>query len=301
MSATSNERIGDAAPELDAPPPPAAWKRALAKARSNPTTLAGAVICVAILLGAVLAPWISPWDPAEQSILDRLQPPGGDYLLGTDQFGRDILSRLLWGARISLSVSLSAIAAAMVIGGAIGMVSGYVGGRFDLFTMQVMDVLLSFPSLILGLIVVALLGPDLVNLIVAIALTAVAPFARIARAPTLALKERAFVEAGRALGFSHARILFRHILPNITSEVMVMGTLWLATAVRVEASLSFIGLGVKPPTATWGGMTRDGFENILDAPWLAVLPGMAILLLVLGLNMVGDGLRDATDPKLRNE
>ncbi|MGG5818025.1 ABC transporter permease [Falsiroseomonas sp. HW251] len=283
------------------PPRPAAWKRALGKARSNPTTMVGLLICVAILLAAVLAPWLAPHDPAEQDILSRLQPPGGDYPLGTDQFGRDILSRLMWGARISLSVSLSAIAIAMVIGGAIGMVSGYIGGRFDLVTMQAMDVLLSFPSLILGLIVVALLGPDLVNLIVAIALTAIAPFARIARAPTLALKERAFVEAGRALGFSHARILFRHILPNITSEVMVMGTLWLATAVRVEASLSFIGLGVKPPTPTWGGMTRDGFENILDAPWLAVFPGVAILLLVLGLNMTGDGLRDATDPKLRNE
>jgi len=283
------------------PPRPAAWKRALGKARSNPTTMLGLAICIAILFAAVFAPWLSPHDPAEQDILNRLQPPSGEYLLGTDQFGRDILSRLLWGARISLSVSLSAIAIAMVIGGAIGMVSGYIGGRFDLFVMQLMDVLLSFPSLILGLIVVALLGPDLVNLIVAIALTAIAPFARIARAPTLALKERAFVEAGRALGYSHARILFRHILPNITSEVMVMGTLWLATAVRVEASLSFIGLGVKPPTPTWGGMTRDGFENILDASWLAVFPGLAILLLVLGLNMVGDGLRDATDPKLRNE
>jgi peptide/nickel transport system permease protein len=284
-----------------APSPPSAWKRALGKARSNPTTLIGALICLLILAGAVFAPWISPHDPAEQNIIDRLQPPGGDFLLGTDQFGRDILSRLLWGAQISLSVSLSAILAAMVIGGSIGMISGYVGGRFDLFVMQVMDVLLSFPSLILGLMVVALLGPELVNLIVAIALTAIAPFARIARAPTLALKERAFVEAGRALGYSHLRIIFRHILPNIASEVMVMGTLWLATAVRVEASLSFIGLGVKPPTPTWGGMTRDGFENILDAPWLAVFPGIAILLLVLGLNMVGDGLRDATDPKLRNE
>jgi len=292
MSATTDNTV---------PARPSALKRALGKARSNPTTMVGLAICIAILCAAVFAPWLSPHDPTEQDILNRLQPPGGDYLLGTDQFGRDILSRLLWGARISLSVSLSAIAIAMVIGGAIGMVSGYIGGRFDLFVMQVMDVLLSFPSLILGLIVVALLGPDLVNLIVAIALTAIAPFARIARAPTLALKERAFVEAGRALGYSHTRILFRHILPNITSEVMVMGTLWLATAVRVEASLSFIGLGVKPPTPTWGGMTRDGFENILDASWLAVFPGIAILLLVLGLNMVGDGLRDATDPKLRNE
>ena len=284
---------------LAAPPP--AWKRALAKARSNPTTAAGALICLIIIVSAVFAPWLAPYDPTEQDIMSRLQPPGDAFLLGTDQFGRDILSRLMWGGRISLTVSLGAIAAAMVIGGVIGMVSGYIGGRFDLFVMQVMDVLLSFPSLILGLIVVALLGPELVNLVVAIALTAIAPFARVARAPTMALKERAFVEAGRALGFSHIRILFGHILPNILSEVMVMGTLWLATAVRVEASLSFIGLGVKPPTPTWGGMTRDGFENILDAPWLAVFPGIAILLLVLGLNMVGDGLRDATDPKLRNE
>ena len=273
----------------------------IAKARANPMAALGALLTLLIFAAAVLAPWLAPYDPAEQDIIARLAPPGGDYLLGTDQFGRDILSRLLWGARISLTVSLGAIAVAMVVGGTIGMVSGYVGGRFDLLVMQVMDVLLSFPSLILGLIVVALLGPELVNLVVAIALTAIAPFARIARAPTLSLKERAFIEAGRALGFSHLRILFGHILPNILSEVLVMGSLWMATAVRVEASLSFIGLGVKPPTATWGGMTRDGFENILDAPWLAVFPGLAILLLVLGLNMVGDGLRDATDPKLQNE
>lgn len=291
----------DTAAELVAPPAIPGWKRALDKALGNPTTLVGAVICLVIALAAVLAPWLAPYDPADQDIINRLQPPSEDYWLGTDQFGRDILSRLMWGGRISLTVSLGAIFAAMVIGGSIGLVSGYIGGKFDLFVMQVMDVLLSFPSLILGLIVVALLGPELVNLVVAIALTAIAPFARVARAPVLALKERAFVEAGRALGFSHTRILFRHILPNIMSEVMVMGTLWLATAVRVEASLSFIGLGVKPPTATWGGMTRDGFENILDAPWLAIFPGIAILLLVLGLNMVGDGLRDATDPKLRNE
>jgi peptide/nickel transport system permease protein len=267
----------------------------------NPTTLIGAVLCVLVVLGAVLAPWIAPHDPLEQNIIDRLQQPGGDYPLGTDDYGRDVLSRILWGARISLIVAVASTAVAIVIGGAIGMVSGYVGGRIDLLIMQVMDVLLSFPSLILGLIIVALLGPEMINLVVAIALTAVAPFARIARAPVLSLKERAFVEAGRALGFSHVRVLFVHILPNILSEVLVMGSLWMATAVRTEASLSFIGLGVKPPTATWGGMMREGFENILDAPWLSVWPGLAILVLVLGLNMIGDGLRDATDPRLRGE
>ncbi len=264
----------------------------------NPTTLAGAVMCLIVLAAALLAPWISPYDPLDQNIIDRLQPPGGDYLFGTDIYGRDVLSRILWGARISLLVSVASIGVAILVGGTIGMVAGYVGGRIDLFIMQVMDIMLSFPSLILGLIVVALLGPDLINLIIAIALTAIAPFARIARAPVLSLKERAFIEAGRALGFSHARVVFVHILPNILSEILVMGSLWMATAVRTEASLSFIGLGVKPPTPTWGGMMRDGFEAILDAPWLSIFPGLAILLLVLGLNMVGDGLRDATDPKL---
>lgn len=266
-----------------------------------PATSIGIVLCVLVVVAAIGAPWIAPFDPNDQTIVDRLLPPGGDYLFGTDSFGRDVLSRILFGARVSLLVAVTSIAAAIAVGGTIGMVSGYVGGRFDLFVMQCMDVLLSFPSLILGLIVVALLGPDLVNLVFAIALTAIAPFARIARAPVLSLKERAFVEAGRALGFSHARILFVHILPNILSEVLVMGSLWMATAVRTEASLSFIGLGVKPPTATWGGMMREGFETILDAPWLSVFPGLAILVLVLGLNLIGDGLRDATDPRLRGE
>jgi peptide/nickel transport system permease protein len=164
-------------------------------------------------------------------------------------------------------------------------------------TMQVMDVLLSFPSLILGMIMVALLGSSVTNLIIAIALTAIAPFARIARAPVLVLKERAFIEASRALGFSHLRILLVHVLPNIVTDLLVMATLWMATAVRTEASLSFIGLGVKPPTPTWGGMMRDGFENILDSAWLCIWPGLAILVLVLGLNLVGDGLCDVTDPK----
>ena len=266
--------------------------------RAYPIASIGALLCLLIVAGAVFAPWIAPHDPLEQNILERLSPAGGAFPLGTDAYGRDVLSRILWGARISLVIAVSSIAAAILVGGTIGMVSGYVGGRTDLMVMQAMDVLLSFPSLILGLIVVALLGPDLVNLVFAIALTAVAPFARIARAPVLSLKERAYVEAGRALGFSHARILFVHILPNILSEVLVMGSLWMATAVRTEASLSFIGLGVAPPTPTWGGMMRDGFETILDAPWLSVFAGLAILLLVLGLNMVGDGLRDATDPRL---
>ena len=263
-----------------------------------PVASVGGLLCLLMVLCAVAAPFVAPFDPLDQHIVDQLSPPGGDYWFGTDAYGRDVLSRILWGARISLVVAFTSTAAAILVGGSIGMVSGYVGGRWDGWLMRAMDVLLSFPSLILGLIVMALLGPELPNLVFAIALTAVAPFARIARAPVLSLKERAYVEAGRALGFGHGRILLVHILPNILSEVLVMGSLWMATAVRTEASLSFIGLGVAPPTPTWGGMMRDGFENILDAPWLSVFPGLAILLLVLGLNMVGDGLRDAADPRL---
>lgn len=293
------EAIDDVA---DAPPEPrSALVRAFAVFNANKTSWVGVIVFGAIVAMAALAPLISPYDPIEQDIIARLQPPSAEHWLGTDMFGRDVLSRVIWGSQISLIVSIASIAVALLVGGTIGLVSGYIGGRTDLLIMQAMDVLLSFPSLIMGLIVVAMLGPDLINLIIAIALTAVAPFARIARAPTIVLKERAFVEAGRALGFSHIRIVLVHILPNLLAEVLVMGSLWMATAVRVEASLSFIGLGVRPPTPTWGGMINEGFENILDAPWLSIYPGLAILILVFALNMLGDGLRDATDPKLRGE
>ncbi len=266
--------------------------------RYHPTSSVGGLLCLLIVLAALGAPILSPADPIEQNIVDQLAPPGAGYPLGADNFGRDVLSRLLWGARFSLLVSFLSVASAMLVGGTIGLVAGYVGGRIDQFAMRVMDVLLSFPSLILGLIVVALIGPSLQSLVFAIALTAIAPFARVARAPVLSLRQRAYVEAGRALGFSNARILFVHILPNMISEVLVMATLWMADAVRTEAALSFLGLGIKPPAPSWGSMLRDGFESILDAPWLSIFPGLAILLLVLGLNMLGDGLRDAGDPTL---
>jgi peptide/nickel transport system permease protein len=266
---------------------------------ANATSWIGLVLFLAIVALAVLAPVISPYDPLDQDILARLADPSSEHWLGADSYGRDVLSRLLWGARLSLVISTVSILAAMLIGGTIGVVSGYVGGRFDMVVMQAMDVLLSFPSLIMGLMVVAMLGASVGNLMIAIALTAIAPFARIARAPTLVVKERDYIEACRALGFSDLRIMAVHILPNIIAEIIVMGSLWLATAIRIEASLSFIGLGVRPPTPTWGGMIREGFETILDSPWLSIFPSLAILLVVFALNMLGDGLRDAIDPKLR--
>jgi peptide/nickel transport system permease protein len=268
---------------------------------ANKTSWIGLLVFLAVVLVAILAPVIAPHDPLEQDLFARLEGPTAEHWMGTDHYGRDIFSRLIWGARISLVIGLSAIGAAMVIGSLIGLVAGYYGRRLDMVVMQAMDILLAFPSLILGLIIVAMLGPSILNLVIAIALTAVPPFARIARAPTIAVKEREFVEAGRALGYSDGRLMFLHILPNILPEILVMGSLWLATAIRVEASLAFIGLGVKPPAATWGGMIREGFENILDSFWLAIFPSFAILLVVFSLNLLGDGLRDAIDPKLRGE
>lgn len=268
---------------------------------TNKTSWVGLGLFLLVCLLAILAPLLAPYDPLEQNILFRLKPPSAEYWMGTDYYGRDILSRLLYGARISLTIGLLAIGAALLIGSLIGLIAGYYGGRIDIIVMQTMDVLLAFPSLILGLVVVAMLGPSVANLVIAIALTSIPPFARIARAPTIAVKEREFIEAGRALGYSDARLMLGHILPNILPEILVMGSLWLATAIRVEASLAFIGLGVSPPTATWGGMIREGFENILDSFWLALFPSFAILLVVFALNLLGDGLRDAIDPKLRGE
>jgi peptide/nickel transport system permease protein len=276
-------------------------KATLKAFNTNKTSWIGLAVFLIVIFAAIFAPFLAPFDPTDQNILEKLRAPTLEHWLGTDSFGRDTLSRLIYGARISLIIGIVSTFAAMVIGTAIGMLAGWHGGRLDTVTMQAMDVLLAFPSLILGLILVAMLGPSMTNIIIAIALTSIPPFARIARAPTIAVKEREFVDAGRALGYSDTRILVVHILPNILPEILVMGSLWLANAIRTEASLAFVGLGVKPPIATWGGMIREGFENILDSYWLALVPGVAILIVIFALNLLGDGLRDAIDPKLKGE
>ena len=298
MSATATKPSVRAA----APSPFAYFASATLKAfNTNKTSWIGLVVFLIVVVAAIAAPVLAPYDPTDQNILEKLHPPSMEHWLGTDSFGRDTLSRLIYGARISLIIGVVSTLAAMIIGTAIGMLAGWHGGRLDTVTMQAMDVLLAFPSLILGLILVAMLGPSMTNIIIAIALTSIPPFARIARAPTIAIKEREFVTAGRALGYTDTRIVAVHILPNILPEILVMGSLWLANAIRTEASLAFVGLGVKPPIATWGGMIREGFENILDSYWLALVPGVAILIVIFALNLLGDGLRDAIDPKLKGE
>ena len=290
------------AASMPSTPPRRSALRAIVRAfNTNKTSWVGLGLFMFVALMAMLAPWISPHDPIEQDILSKLQGPSSTYWFGTDYFGRDILSRILHGAQYSLFIGLTATIFAMVVGSFIGILAGYFGGRFDLLVMQTMDILLAFPSLILGLIIVAMLGPSLGNINIAIALTTIPSFARVARAPTISVKEREFVEAGRALGYSDARLMFGHILPNILPEILVMFSLWTASAIRIEASLAFIGLGLKPPTPTWGGMIREGFENILDSYWLVLMPGLAILIVVFALNLLGDGLRDAIDPKLKDE
>lgn len=266
----------------------------------NASTWIGIAIVVALVLAAVFAPQLATHSPSKQNIMNQLAEPGSQHWLGADQFGRDIWSRLLFGARYSLTIGFFAILVAMIVGTLIGMVAGYLGGRLDILLMQIMDVVLAFPSLILGLALVALMGATLTNIIIAIAFTATPAFARIARAGVITQRDREYVQACQAMGFSGPRILFRHIMPAILPEVMVMASLWMATAVRTEASLAFIGLGLAPPTPTWGGMVRDGFDNILSAFHLAIIPSIAILLLVLAFNLIGDGLRDAIDPRLKD-
>lgn len=272
---------------------PPAWKRAT---RSGGLVV-GLALAVTMVVIALAAPWIAPFDPNDQDVLLKLEPPSAAHLFGTDAFGRDVLSRVIYGARISLFVGAFATLVGIVIGTIVGVVSGYFGGLVDRLITSATDVLLSFPQLIMGLILVAVLGASLFNLILAIAITAVPAFVRVARASTLAMKERDFVDACRALGFGNPRIMFLHVLPNIMDEVVVMGSLWFAAAIRTESTLAFIGLGVPPPTATWGGIIRDGFDNLLDASWLSIFPSLALLAIMIALNLVGDGLRDASDPR----
>lgn len=268
---------------------------------ANKTSWLGLVLFAAICAAAIGAPLIARHDPVDQDIGAILQGPGLDHWLGTDSYGRDIWSRILHGARLSLVIGIASTAIAMVAGSAIGIVAGWRGGRVDATLMQAMDILLAFPNLILGLIIVAMLGASAINLTIAIAVTSIPSFARVARAPTIAIKQREYIEACRAMGLGELRVVGVHVLPNIFPEILVIGSLWLANAIRTEASLAFIGLGVKPPTPTWGGMIREGFENLLDNAWLPMMPSLAILLTVFALNLLGDGLRDAVDPKLKNE
>jgi peptide/nickel transport system permease protein len=272
-------------------------RRAWRSFSRNRSALVGLVLIVLLVLIAIFAPWIAPHNPIEQSTINRLAPASPDYPLGRDDFGRDVLSRIIYGTRVALTVGVLSVLLGGLIGTTIGVTAGYIGGKTETLLMRLVDVMLSFPDLITGLLVMAVLGSGEIKLIVAIGLTISPRFARIAYGPTLALKEKEFVEAARALGQKSHIIVSRHILPNIAGELLVLASLWTAAAIRLEASLSFIGLGIPPPTATWGQMIRDGTRYLTQEPLLSIAPGVALLITVFAFNLVGDGLRDVLDPR----
>ena len=271
------------------------WRRL----RRSSNLAVGAVIVVVVVASALLAPHLAPHDPIDQEFTNQLRPPSAAHLFGTDEFGRDIFSRVLFGARIALSVGGIADLIASVLGILLGVVAGYMGGRIDALVTRVLDVMLAFPYLLLAMIVVAILGPGLTNAMIAIAVVYTPQFARVVRAVVLSVKEQDFVQAARAIGSGSPRILARCILPNIVSPIIIMATLTVGFMIVETAGLSFLGLGASPPTPEWGSMLATGRSFMLSAPWIATFPGLAILVTVVAFNLVGDGLRDLLDPRLR--
>jgi peptide/nickel transport system permease protein len=265
----------------------------------NRAMLVGCLIILLFAFAAVFSSWLSPFDPFAQSIRARLRPPGDLHWLGTDGFGRDILSRIIWGSRISLTVGVVAVAIGATIGILIGLTAGFFGGGVDSFLMSIVDILLVLPTILLALVIVAMLGPGVFNLMIAVGISNAPRFARLTRAEVLAVKKMVFVDAASALGASYIRLMLRHILPNSFASIVVLSSLRIAQAITTEASLSFLGLGVAPPTPTWGSMIADGRVYLRTSPWVAIFPGIMIMLIVMAFNLVGDGLRDLLDPKLR--
>ena len=261
--------------------------------------LIGLVILGALATMAVAAPWISARDPIRTAPREALQAPGARFVLGSDQFGRDVASRVLYGARVSLLVGVISVSIAVGLGAPIGLVSGYYGGRLDALIMRVMDVMLAFPGILLALAIVSVLSPGLGNVMIAVGLSAVPGYARLVRATVLSAREHLYVEAARALGGRDGGILVRDILPNVVAPLIVTATLGLGGAILSAAALSFLGLGSQPPQPEWGRMLSEGRDYLREAWWISTFPGLGILLTVLAMNLVGDGLRDVLDPRLK--
>jgi peptide/nickel transport system permease protein len=262
----------------------------------------GLVIVIGLYLIAVLAPVLAPYDPVAQGDLSTTAylPPGSGHWLGTDQLGRDVLSRILYGARISLVIALVAVAIALLLGSLLGVVAGYLGGKVDALIMRFTDLVMAFPRLVLLILIMALFEPSVTLIILVLGLTQWPGTARLVRGEVLSLREREFIQAARALGFGRVRIIGRHLLPNVLAPVIVAATLGIGNTIVLEAGLSFLGLGVQAPMPSWGTLVADGRQNLLGAWWLATFPGLAIVVTVLAFNLLGDGLRDALDPRLRS-
>jgi peptide/nickel transport system permease protein len=262
------------------------------------TSAVGLVLILAFLLLAVFGSLLAPHDPFAQDLYSRLQRPDRSHPFGTDDFGRDLLSRVMAGARISLRIGVVSVGIALAVGTLVGLLAGYYGGWVDNLLMRAMDIMLAFPSILLSIVVVAILGPSLTNAMIAVGIVVIPQYARVVRASVLSIKEMEYVQAARALGYGDRRILRRSVLPNCLPPLMVQSTLGMATAILDAAGLSFLGLGAQPPTPEWGAMLSQGRDSFFQAPWIMTYPGLAILLTVLGFNLLGDGLRDVLDPRL---
>ena len=272
------------------------WRRL----KRSKMAMCGLVIIGLLFVTAIFAEFIAPYPYAQQNLKEAFQYPSLKHLFGTDDFGRDIFSRIVYGARISLEVGFLSVGISIIIGGFLGAIAGYYGGKLDQLIMRSMDILLSIPSILLAISIVAALGPGLVNLMIAVGISSIPRYARIVHASVLTIRDYEFVEAARAVGSSDLRIIFKHILPNCLAPLIVQSTLGVATAIIVAAALSFIGLGIQPPVPEWGAMLSGGRSFIRNYWFMTVFPGMAIMITVFGLNLLGDGLRDALDPKLKN-
>jgi len=266
----------------------------------NQLAVAGCAIVALLFIVSLLAPWISPFDPTEIDLKNILQPPSSQHWFGTDQLGRDVMSRMIWGAQISLKVGFVSTGIAILIGTILGSVAGYYGRWVDALIMRFVDIMLCFPTFFLILAVIAFLEPSIWNIMIIIGATGWMGITRLVRADFISLKERDFVQAARVIGASDARIIFIHVLPNCMASVLVAATLGVAGAILTESALSFLGIGVQPPTPSWGNILTAGKDNIDIAWWLSLYPGLAILITVLGYNMLGEGIRDSLDPRLRN-
>jgi peptide/nickel transport system permease protein len=274
-------------------------REAWARFRRNRLAVAGLVLVALLGLTAALAPWLAPFDPARQSLIEKRALPGSKYLLGADEFGRDILSRVIYGTRVALLVGIVSVTLAVALGLGLGTAAGFAGGWIDAAIMRGVEILLAFPYLLLAIAIVAALGPGVVNTTLAVGIWGAPAVTRIVRGSVLGLRETEYVGAARALGAPTAALLRRHIMPNLLPGLVVYATLFMANAILLEAALSFLGLGVQPPIASWGLMVSTGRDVLLVAPHVATVPGLAIMVAVLAFNLVGDGLRDALDPRLR--
>lgn len=278
----------------------APWMEGMQRLLRQKTAIFGLIIVCLLLLTALLAPLLAPYDPVASDLPSRLQAPSAAHFLGTDELGRDILSRIFYGSRISIQIGILAVGISLIFGTFLGAISGYYGGKLDMAIMRVIDIVMAFPYILLAIAITAMLGPGLNNAMIAIGVVGIPIYARVVRGAVLSVKEMEYIESAKVSGCSSLRIIMKHVLPNCLAPLIVQATLGIGTAILDAAGLSFLGLGAQPPKPEWGIMLNKGKDVMHNAPWVIMFPGVAILFTVLGFNLLGDGLRDALDPKLRN-